>query len=185
MWHLLRNLYLKITFTAKLFYSNCSYCFFYLHTIRDEEIEVSLILQSTQKTPFFNLFKIKGNKTNIRNLIDDGTNLTEKVIFKDITIDCHCHCSGIVSNSLPCYGLQYAGIPHPSLSPRVCSNSCPLSRWCDPTISASAAPSPPALNLSQHQGLFPWVGFWHQVAKVLEFRLQHESFQWIFGVDFL
>ena len=40
-------------------------------------------------------------------------------------------------------------------SPGACSNSCPLSRWCHPTISSSVAPSPPVLNLSQHQGLFP------------------------------
>ena len=37
--------------------------------------------------------------------------------------------------------------------------------------------SPPTLNLSQHQGLFQWVGSLHQVAKVLEFQLQHHSFQ--------
>ena len=45
--------------------------------------------------------------------------------------------------------------------------------------------SPPslALNLSQHQGLFQWVGCLHQVGKVLE--LQHQSFQWIFRIDFL
>ena len=36
-------------------------------------------------------------------------------------------------------------------------------------------PSPPAFNLSQHQGLFQWVCFWHQVAKVLELQLQHQS----------
>ena len=42
--------------------------------------------------------------------------------------------------------------------------------------------SPPALNLSQHQGLLQWVGSLHQVAKVLE--LQHQSFKWIFRVDF-
>ena len=38
--------------------------------------------------------------------------------------------------------------------------------------------SPPALNLSQHQGLFKLVSYLHQVAKVLEFQLQHQSFQW-------
>ena len=41
-----------------------------------------------------------------------------------------------------------------------------------------SSPSPPALNLSQHQGLFPWVCPSHQVTKVLEFQLQHQSFQW-------
>ena len=39
-------------------------------------------------------------------------------------------------------------------------------------------PSHPAINLSQHQGLFQWVGSWHQVAKVLELQLQHQFFQW-------
>ena len=46
-------------------------------------------------------------------------------------------------------------------------------------------PSPPAFNLSQHQGLFKWFSSSHQVAEVLEFQLQHQSFQWIFRTDFL
>ena len=44
--------------------------------------------------------------------------------------------------------------------------------------------SPPAFNLSQHQGLFKWVSSSHQVAKVLELQLQHQSFQRIFMTDF-
>ena len=48
-----------------------------------------------------------------------------------------------------------------------------------------SSPSPPTFNLSQHQGLFQWVSSSHQVAKVLEFQLQHQSFQWIFRTDFL
>ena len=39
-----------------------------------------------------------------------------------------------------------------------------------------SSPSPPAFNLSQHQGLFQWVSSSHQVAKILEFQLQHQSF---------
>ena len=46
-------------------------------------------------------------------------------------------------------------------------------------------PSPPALNLSQHQGLFKWVSSLYQVAKVLEFQLQHQSFQWTPRTDLL
>ena len=46
-------------------------------------------------------------------------------------------------------------------------------------------PPSPAFNLSQHQGIFQWVSSSHQVAKVLEFQLQHQSFQWIFRTDFL
>ena len=45
--------------------------------------------------------------------------------------------------------------------------------------------SPPAFNLSEHQGLFKWVSSSHQVARVLEFHLQHQSFQWIFKTDLL
>ena len=50
-----------------------------------------------------------------------------------------------------------------------------------PLLSASH----PAVNLSQHQGLFQWVSSSHQVAKVLELQLQHQSFQWIFRTGFL
>ena len=47
----------------------------------------------------------------------------------------------------------------------------------------SSFPSP--FNLLQHQAFFHWVSSSHQVAKVLEFQLQHQSFQWIFRTDFL
>ena len=53
--------------------------------------------------------------------------------------------------------------------------------WVSDAIQPShplSSPSPPALNLSQHQGVFKWVSSLHQVAKVLEFQLQHQSFQW-------
>ena len=46
-------------------------------------------------------------------------------------------------------------------------------------------PSPLALNFSQHQGLFQRVSSSNQVAKEVEFQLQHQSFQWIFRIDFL
>ena len=45
-----------------------------------------------------------------------------------------------MSNSLWLHQLQHARLPCPSLSPIVCSNSCPLSQWCPPTISSSVAP---------------------------------------------
>ena len=48
-----------------------------------------------------------------------------------------------------------------------------------------SSPSPPTFNLSQHQGLFKWVSSSHQVAKVLEFQLHHQSLQWIFRTDLL
>ena len=47
------------------------------------------------------------------------------------------------------------------------------------------SPSPPAFNLSQHQGLFLCISSLHQLAQVLALQLQHQSFQWLFRTDFL
>ena len=79
----------------------------------------------------------------------------------------------VQSLNLWTHGLKHARLPCPSPSPRVCSNSCPLSWWCHSAISSSVNPSPPALNLFQHQGLFQWVGFSYQVAKLLELHVLH------------
>ena len=60
--------------------------------------------------------------------------------------------------------------------------------WVGDAIQPShplSSPSPLTFNLSQHQGLFQWVNSSREVAKVLEFQLQHQSFQWIFRTDFL
>ena len=79
---------------------------------------------------------------------------------KSHLLHCHLHlccCCCCWCPTLPPYKLQRARLLCPSLSLGVCSNSCPLSQWCHPTISSSVAPFPPALNLSQHQGLFQWV----------------------------
>ena len=48
-----------------------------------------------------------------------------------------------------------------------------------------SSPSPPAPNPSQHHSLFQWVNSSHEVAKVLEFQHQHQSFQWTFRINFL
>ena len=61
-------------------------------------------------------------------------------------------------------------------------------RWVCDAIQPShplSPPSSPALDLSQHLHFFQWVGSLHQVAKVLELQLKHQSFQWIFRTDFL
>ena len=60
--------------------------------------------------------------------------------------------------------------------------------WVGDAIQPShplSSPSPPALKLSQHQGLFKWVSSSHQVTKVLEFQPQHQSFQWTPRTDLL
>ena len=67
----------------------------------------------------------------------------------------------------------------PSPTPGVYSSSCALSQWCHPTIWSSIVPFSSRLQSFQHQGLFKWVSSSHQVAKVLEFHLQHQSFQYI------
>ena len=71
----------------------------------------------------------------------------------------------VVSNSLWPHGLQHARPPCPSPTPGVYASSCPLSRWCHPTILSSVAPSTPVLNISQSQDFFKWVSSSHQVAK--------------------
>ena len=101
------------------------------------------------------------------------------------------------------HGLQHARLPCPSPSPRAYTNSCPWSQWyhhqlpgftqthvhwVSDAIQPShplSSPSPPALNLSPNEGLFKWVNSSHQVAKVLKFQLQHQSFQWIARTDLL
>ena len=92
----------------------------------------------------------------------------------------------LCSDSLWSHGLQHARLPCPSSFPRVCSNS--YIHWVTDTIQLAhllSSPSPPAFSLSQHHSLFQWVSSLHQVAKVLELQLQHQSFQWILRVDFL
>ena len=81
----------------------------------------------------------------------------------------------VVSNSLPSHGLQHSRPPCPSPNPRVFSNSCPPTQWYHTAISSPVLPFSSCLQSSQHQGLFKWVSSSHQVAKVLEFQLQHQS----------
>ena len=75
--------------------------------------------------------------------------------------------------------------PCPSPTPRVYANSSPMSRWCYPTISSSVVPFSSCLQSYPASGSFQWVSSSNQVAKVLEFQLQHQSFQWTPRTDFL
>ena len=76
------------------------------------------------------------------------------------------------------HGLQHSRPPCPSPIPGLHPNSCTSRWWCHPAISSSSSPFLPVPNPSKHQGLFQWVNSLHEVAKVLEFQLQHQSFQW-------
>ena len=84
----------------------------------------------------------------------------------------------VMSDSLRPNEQQHTRPPCPSPTPGVHPNPCP---WVGDAIQPShplLSPSPPVHNLSQHQGLLKWVSSSHQVAKVLEFQLQHQSHQW-------
>ena len=73
-------------------------------------------------------------------------------------------------------------------SPKPMSIESVMLHWVSDAIQPShplSSPSPSAFNLFQHQGLFKWVSSSHQVAKVLEFQLQHQSFQWTLRTDLL
>ena len=83
----------------------------------------------------------------------------------------------VVSDYLWPHRLQHTRLPCPSPTPRSYSNSCPTHPL--------SSPSPPAFIFSQNQGIFHAVCSSHQVAKVLEFQFQHQSFQRIFRIGFL
>ena len=89
------------------------------------------------------------------------------------------------SDSLQPHGCSMPGFPvHQQLPELAQTHIHQVSDAIQPSHLLSS-PSPPAFNLSQHQGLFQWVRSSYQVAKVLEFQFQHQSFQWIFRNDFL
>ena len=92
--------------------------------------------------------------------------------FNSVQFSC-----SVMSDSLQPHGLQHARPPFPSPTPGVYPNSCPLSQWYHPPISSSAVPFSTYPQSFPDQGLFQWVSSSHQVAKVLEFHLQHQSFQ--------
>ena len=73
----------------------------------------------------------------------------------------------------------------PSPTPGVYPNSCPLSRWCHPTISPSVVPLLHLPSIFPSISLFKWLSCSHQVAKVLEFQPQHQCFQWTPRTDLL
>ena len=91
----------------------------------------------------------------------------------------------VMSNSLQPCGLQNARLPYPSPTPRACSNSCPLSRWCHPTILSSVVPFSSCLQSVPASGSFPRGRFFTSGGQIIGASLQHQSLQWIFRTDFL
>ena len=82
----------------------------------------------------------------------------------------------VMSDSLQPHALQQARLPWPSPTPGAWKSHVHQVRDAIQPSHPLSSPSPPAFILSLHQGLFQWVSSSHQVAKVLEFQLQHQSF---------
>ena len=102
----------------------------------------------------------------------------------DITISCSATqlCLTLCS---PVDCMQHTRLLCPSLSPRVCLNSCPLCWWCHPTISSSVVPFSSCPQSFPASGSFAMSQLFGSEAKVLVLQLQHQLFQCIFRVDFL
>ena len=84
----------------------------------------------------------------------------------------------VLSGSLRPHDSQHTRPPCPSPTPSVHPNSCPLSRWCHQAISTSFVPFSSCPQSFPASGTFKWVNSSHEVAKLLEFQLQHQSLQW-------
>ena len=101
-------------------------------------------------------------------------------VFSSVQFSC-----SVVSNSFWPHEPQYARPPCPPPTP---GSTQAHVHWVSDAFQPShplSSPSPPALNLSQHQALFQGVSSSHQVAKILELQLQHQSLKRIFRTDFL
>ena len=91
----------------------------------------------------------------------------------------------VKSNSLQPHGLQHTRLPCPSPTPGACSNSCPLSQWCRPTISSSVIPFSSRLQSFPAPGSFSVSQFFASGGQSTGAQLQCQSFQWLFGPYFL
>ena len=123
-------------------------------------------------------------------LVTQNTTKRDHILKVEIHKSCLCSeailfSGSVVSNSLWPHGLQHTRLPCPSSFPRVCSNSCPLSRWCHPTISSSVIPfsrlqSFPASGSFLMSQLFAirWLKYWsfsispsNEYSGLISFRI--------------
>ena len=94
--------------------------------------------------------------------------------FQFSSVQCSC---SVVSDSLRPHEPQHARLPCPSPTPRVHSNPCPLSRRCHSTISSFVVPFSSCPQSFPASGSFQMSELFTPGTKVLEFQLQHQSFQ--------
>ena len=145
-----------------------------------------------QKFPIPSRHSVKKRAQHYRSIILWGIFTEEKLVFKihvdewqkpsqfcGVIIFSSVQFSrSVVSDSLRPHEPQHARPPcYHQLPESTQTHVHRVSDAIQPSHSLSS-PSPPALNLSQHQGLFQGVSSSHQVAKLLEFQLQHQTFQW-------
>ena len=86
----------------------------------------------------------------------------------------------VMSDSLQPHGLQHTRPLCPSPSPKVCPSWCPLHQWCHPPISSSDTLLSFCLQSFPASGTFPMSQLFTSDDEILEFQLQHQSYQWVF-----
>ena len=148
-------------------------------TISSSVVPFSSCLQSfpaSGSLPMSQLFALGGQSI--------GFSASESVLlmnqFSSVAQSCPTLCDSM--------NRSMSGLPVHQQLPDVMSITQTHVLWVGDAIQPShplSSPSPPAPNPSKYQGLFKWVSSSHQMAKVLEFQLQHQSFQWRFRTDFL
>ena len=135
--------------------------------------------------------KFARQSTNIRTQFPSSEFKKKKILLRDLCISSHkvfitssvAQLCPTLCNTMDC---STPGLPAHHQLPEFITQT--QVHWVSDAIQSShslSSPSPPAFNLSQHQGLLQWVTSSHQVAKVLDFQLQHQFFQWILQADFL
>ena len=105
------------------------------------------------------------------------------ILFSSVQFSC-----SVMSDSLQpfaVFGLQHARLPCSSPTPRACSNSCSLPRWCHPTISYSVVPFSSRLQTFPASVSFPLNQLFASGGQRIGVSASHQSFQWIFSTDFL
>ena len=123
-----------------------------------------------------------------KNLPADSWTLINAYSFKPVSSGVLCNFSSVAQSCLTlCDPMDYS-TPGLLVHHQLLRFTQTYVHWVGDAIQAPhplSSPYPPTFNLSQHQGFFQWVNSSHEVAKVLEFQLQHQSFWWISRTDFL
>ena len=131
-----------------------------------------------------NNFKVITSKQNCKKWVKIDGPICPSSILKYIQLSSVQFSRSVISDCDP-MNRSMPGLPvHHQLPEFTQTHVHPVGDAIQPSHPLSS-PSPPAPNPSQHQGIFQWVNSSHEVAKVLEFQLQHQFFQWTPRTDIL